>query len=94
LMQAIGAPPPAEAETPRQIASTRANTGQTSSPPGNSGTTGRSPQIAQADKTGVAESQKDFVQRSEADAASQNIVSDHEDSPPSRPRGHGGALPK
>jgi hypothetical protein len=35
-----------------------------------------------------------FAQRDDGNAASQNNLDDGEDLPPSRPRGHGGALPK
>ena len=38
--------------------------------------------------------EKEFVQGSEDAAAPQNESDNREDFPPSRPRGHGGALPK
>lgn len=55
------------------------------------------PQLSQdqpVPESELAAPEKEFVQGREDDAALQNKSDNGEDLPPSRPRGHGGALPK
>jgi hypothetical protein len=55
------------------------------------------PQLAQNQPAAIEDSaapEKNFAQRSDVDVASQNNSDERENVPPSRPRGHGGALPK
>jgi len=58
---------------------------------------GPAPQLSQdqlAPEPVFAASEKEFVPACEDDVAPQNNSDNQEDFPPSRPRGHGGALPK
>lgn len=91
LAQAIGAPPAENAES-RKVMAAKDNSEQT--PPVVSGPAARLPQDQRALSQELAAPKQDFVQRSEDDVAPQNNTDDQENIPPSRPRGHGGALPK
>ncbi len=95
LAQLVGAPP-ASAETgaPQQAAQALGNAEQNSPAIVDSGQTQRLSQNQPPPKQEVAAAKHDSVQSGEEDAALQNNLDDREDVPRSRPRGHGGALPK
>ncbi len=94
LAQAIGAPPAAEPDTPLQVARAPGNSGQNPMQQADPGPAQKLPQDQPAPNEELAATEKVPVQRSEEAVASQNNSSEREDVPPSRRRGHGGALPK
>jgi len=92
LVQVIGSPPAEKAE-PRQVLA-QSDFVQAVPPAVESEPAAQSPQDHPAAAQDVAAPKKDSVHRSEGDVAAQNNSDDPEDVPPSRQRGHGGALPK
>jgi hypothetical protein len=91
LARVIGAPPD-DAAVPRQIASAQ-DSGQVPPPASVSEPAPQLPKDRLALEPEIAVPEKEFVQRGE-NIASQNNSDRREALPPSRPRGHGGALPK
>jgi len=95
LAQLVGAPPAsAETSAPQQAARVSGNAEQNLPPAIDSEQAQQLPQDQPPPKQEIAVAEKDSVQGSEEDAALQNNLDDREDVPSSRPRGHGGALPK
>ncbi|MFI4961940.1 MAG: DUF3306 domain-containing protein [Hyphomicrobiales bacterium] len=92
LARVIGAPP--EEPRPQQVARVQDNSEQDPSPASDSEPARQSPQDQPASNQDLAALEKDSVQRNEDDVAAQYNSDDRENFPPSRPRGHGGALPK
>jgi hypothetical protein len=92
LARVIGAP--SEKPTPQQVARARDNSEQDPSPASDSESARQLPQAQPASNQDLAALEKDSVQRREDDVAAQYNSDDRENFPPSRPRGHGGALPK
>lgn len=93
LAQVIGAPP-AEAAAAREAAAAQRNFEQTPPPAVESEPAQQLPHDQPAPNQDLAVPEKDSVQRSEVNVAVQNNSDDRENFPPSRRRGHGGALPK
>jgi len=93
LAQVIGAPP-AELAAPQQVALAQGNSERELPPAIGSEPAQQLPQDQPAPKQELAAPKKDFVQCSEDDVASQYHSDDRKNFPPSRQRGHGGALPK
>jgi Protein of unknown function (DUF3306) len=93
LAQVIGVPP-AEAAAAREAAAAQRNFEQTPPPAVESEPAQQLPHDQPAPNQDLAAPEKDSVQRSEVNVAMQNNSDDRENFPPSRPRGHGGALPK
>jgi hypothetical protein len=91
LARVIGAPP-AEPDTPQAQAS--GDPKQNPPQPVDSEPAQQLPQDQPAPNQDLAAPEKDSVQRVEDDVAVQNNSDDRENSPLSRQRGHGGALPK
>lgn len=94
LAQAIGTPPAVEHDAPQKLAGVQDNSEQNPIKPVDSGPAQELPQEKPARNEELAAPEKVSMQRSEEDIASQNDSDDRENVPPSRPRGHGGALPK
>ena len=94
LAQAIGAPTAAEPDTPLQVARAPSNSGQNPMQQADPEPTQKLPQDQPAPNEELAATEKVPVQRSDEDIASQNNSDERENFPPSRQRGHGGALPK
>jgi hypothetical protein len=94
LARVIGAPPPAETDAPQQIAQASGDPKQNLPQPVDSEPAEQLPQDHPVPNQDLAALEKDSVQRSEDDVAAQYNFDDQENFPPSRPRGHGGALPK
>ena len=92
LARVIGAPP--EEPRPQQVARVQDNPEQDPSPASDSEPAQQLPQDQPASNQDLAALEKDSVQRSEDYVAAQYNSDDQENFPPSRPRGHGGALPK
>jgi hypothetical protein len=92
LARVIGAPP--EEPRPQQVARVQDNSEQDPSPASDSEPARQLPQDQPASNQDLAALEKDSVQRSEDDVAAQYNSDDQENFPPSRSRGHGGALPK
>ena len=92
LARVIGAPP--EDPRPQQVARVQDKSEQDPSPASDSEPARQLPQDQPASNQDLAALEKDFVQRSEDDVAAQYNSDDRENFPPSRPCGHGGALPK
>jgi Protein of unknown function (DUF3306) len=93
LARVIGAPPP-ETDAPRQVVAAQDDSGQNPPPAVDSKQPPQLPQDQPAPNQDLAAPEKDSMQRSEDDVASQYDSNDRENFPPSRQRGHGGALPK
>jgi hypothetical protein len=93
LARVIGAPP-AETDAPRQVVAAQDNSEQNPPPAVDSEQPPQLPQDQPAPNQDLAAPEKDSMQRSEDDVASQYDSDDRENFPPSRRRGHGGALPK
>ena len=93
LARVIGAPP-AEADAPRQVVAAQDNSEQNPPPAVDSKQPPQLPQDQPAPNQDLAAPEKDSMQRNEDDVASQYDSDDRENFPPSRRRGHGGALPK
>ena len=93
LARVIGAPP-AETDAPQQVARGQDNSEQNPPPAIDSEPAQQLPQDQPAPNQDLAAPEKDSMQRSEDDVASQYNSDDRENFPPSRQRGHGGALPK
>ena len=93
LAQVIDAPP-AETAAPQQTALVQGNSEQELPPAIGSEPAQQLPQDQPAPEQDLAATKKDFVQRNEDDVASQYHSDDRKNFPPSRQRGHGGALPK
>jgi Protein of unknown function (DUF3306) len=93
LAQAIGTPP-AQSDAPQQVARVQDSSEQNSIKQADSGPARElwQDQLMQNEEPVAPE--KVSIQRSEEDIASQNNSDEREDFPPSRQRGHGGALPK
>ena len=99
LAQLVGAPPAsAETSAPQQAARVPGNAEQNLPPAIGSEQAQQLPQDQPQDqpppKQEIAVAEQDSVQGSEEDVALQYNLDDREDVPSSRPRGHGGALPK
>ena len=94
LAQAIGTPPAAEHDTPQKLARVQDNSAQFPIKQADSGPAQQLPQDQPASIEESAAPEKVSMQRSEEDIASQNNSDERENFPPSRQRGHGGALPK
>jgi hypothetical protein len=92
LARVVGAPP--EEPTPQQVARVQDNSEQDPSPASDCESAQQLPQDKPASNQDLAALEKDSVQRSEDDVAAQYNSDGRENFPPSRPRGHGGALPK
>jgi hypothetical protein len=90
LAQAIGGPQSAASAPPQQSAPLQDDSEQ--NPPQAVGA--EQMQRAQPASDQDLAAEKDFVQRSKDNVASQNESGDREDIPPTRQRGRGGALPK
>ncbi len=93
LAQVIGAPP-AGAAAARGSRPLQRNFQQTLLPEADSEPAQQFPHGQPTPDQELAAPEKDSVQRSEVDVAAQDNSEDHDDFPPSRRRGHGGALPK
>jgi hypothetical protein len=93
LAQVIGAPP-AEAAAAWEAAAAQGDVEQTPPPAVESESAQQLPHDQPAPNQDLAAPEKDSVQRSEVNVAMQNNSDDRENFPPSRRRGHGGALPK
>ncbi|HEY7999786.1 MAG TPA: DUF3306 domain-containing protein, partial [Pseudolabrys sp.] len=91
LTRVIGVPRE-ETAAPRQILAA-GDSEQPLSPPILAEPTPQLPHDQPALEPELTAAEREFVQR-EDNAAPQNGSDDREDVPPSRPRGHGGALPK
>jgi len=78
----------------QQVAALKDNSEQIPPPAVDSEPLQQLPQDHPAPKQDLAATEKDSVQRSEDIGAVQNNSDDRENFPPSRQRGHGGALPK
>ncbi len=93
LAQAIGTPP-AQSDAPQQVARVPDNSERNPIKQADSGPARElwQDQLTQNEEPVAPE--KVSIQRSEEDIASQNNSDEREDFPPSRQRGHGGALPK
>ena len=78
----------------QQVAALKDNSEQIPPPAVDSEPLQQLPQDQPAPKQDLAATEKDSVQRSEDNGAVQNNSDDRENFPPSRQRGHGGALPK
>ena len=94
LAQAIGTPPAAEHDAPQKLARVQDNSEQNPIKQADSGPAQQLPQDQPAPTEEFAAPEKVSMQRSEEDIASQNNSDERENFPPSRQRGHGGALPK
>lgn len=95
LAQLVGAPPAsAETSAPPQAARVPGNAEQNLPAAIDSEQAQQLPQDQPPPKQEIAAAEKDSVQGSEEDGALQNNLDDREYVPSSRPRGHGGALPK
>ena len=95
LAQLVGVPPaPAETGAPQQAAQALGHAEQNLPPAVDSGQAQRLSQNQPLPKQEVAAAEQDSVQGGEEDAALQNNLDDRQNVPRSRPRGHGGALPK
>jgi len=95
LTQLVGAPPaPAETAAPQQAAHASGDAEQNPPPAVDSKQAQQLPQDQPPPMQEIAAAEQDSVLSSEEDAALQNNLDDPEDVPPSRRRGHGGALPK
>ncbi|HEY1310582.1 MAG TPA: DUF3306 domain-containing protein [Pseudolabrys sp.] len=93
LLAGVIGGPRQETDAPRQVAALE-DAGQV---PPRAVVSEPAPQMSQdqpAPETELVAPEKKFEQGSEDDAALQNNSDKREDFPPSRPRGHGGALPK
>ena len=90
LAQAIGAPPP-ETAAPAQATGEQGNPAEAPRP---ANLVAQSSQDQPAPAKDDLATQKETSQSSEDHAALQNGSDDRENVPPSRPHGHGGALPK
>jgi hypothetical protein len=93
LARVIGAPL-AENTAPRQVAALDGNPEQISPPPAEAEPAQQSTQDQPAPQQDLVAPEKDSVQRGEDVVASQYKSDERENVPPSRRRGHGGALPK
>ena len=93
LSRVIGAPP-TETDAPRQVVAAQDNSEQNPPPAVDSKQPPQLPQDQPAPNQDLAAPEKDSMQRNEDDVASQYDSDDRENFPPSRRRGHGGALPK
>jgi uncharacterized protein involved in copper resistance len=94
LARVIGAPPPVKSAAPQQIAAAQGDSEQEALPAVDSELEKQSSQDQPVPKPEVAAMEKDSMRRSEDDVATQNNLDNPENFPPSRARGHGGALPK
>jgi len=94
LAQAIGERPAAETDAPRQVAQPPENPNENRLTRTDLPSPQQLSDAESAPDQGLAAVAKDPVQRSEEDTAMQNNSGEAEGSPPSRRRGHGGALPK
>jgi hypothetical protein len=95
LVQLVGAPPaPAETGALQQVTQAPGHAEQNLPPVVDSEQLQRLSQHQPPPKQQVAAAEQDSVKNGEEDAALQNNLDDREDVPRSRPRGHGGALPK
>ncbi len=93
LLAGVIGDPRQEIDAPRQVATLE----EPPQVPKPAGISEPAPQLLQeqpAPEPEFAVAQEKFAQRDEDNAASQNNSDGAEDLPPSRPRGHGGALPK
>jgi hypothetical protein len=93
LARVIGAPP-AKIDAPKQVAAAQGNSEQNPPQPVVSEPTQQLTQDQPAPEQDLAAPVKDSVQSNEDDGASQYNSDERENVPSSRPRGHGGALPK
>ena len=93
LARVIGAPP-AETDAAQQVAAVQGNSEQNSPQAVEPEPAQQLPQDQPAPNQDLAAPEKDSVQRSEDDVASQYNSDDRENLPPSRQHGRGGALPK
>jgi hypothetical protein len=94
LAQVVGGPVPVEVTPPQQSAATQGDSEQNPPQIVGSEPTQQLSQDHLAPTQDVARPEKDSVQRNENIGALQNNSDNREDLPPSRQRGHGGALPK
>jgi hypothetical protein len=94
LAQVIGTPRPVESMAVQQSALPQGDSEQNQQRAVGSELAQQSPHDQPAPGPHVAAAEKNLVRRNAGDAASQNDSADRDDVPPSRRRGHGGALPK
>ncbi len=94
LAQAIGTPPAPKTDAQQKLAGAQDNSEQNPTKQADSGPAQELRQDQPAQNEELAAPEKISMQRSEEDIASQNNCDEREDLPPSRQRGHGGALPK
>jgi len=94
LARVIGTPAPTEPDAPQQVALAQGNSEQNPPPTVDSEKPQQLPQDQPAPKQELAAPENGPVQRSEENVAVQDGSGDRENIPPSRQRGHGGALPK
>jgi hypothetical protein len=95
LTRVIGTPAPTEPDAPQQVALAQGNSEQNPPQTVDSEKAQELLQDQPAPKQEfAAPEENDSVQRNEDDVAAQDSFDDPEDLPPSRRRGHGGALPK
>jgi hypothetical protein len=94
LARVIGTPAPAEPDAPQQVALAQGKSEQNPPQTADSEKAQELPQDQPAPKQELAAPEGVSVQHNEDNVASQYNSGDREDTPPSRQRGHGGALPK